>query len=1258
MNPSAPNSGSQSNNRNQYSTTTKNGGSIYYGTASSSSSSSSNTQPQSSAPYKKRPGIDRYESFPRYRGSNNSSVDERSLHKSLSSGNIGRDSVSDRRNNDYSKEKRPSGQPSSAGQGGFRDDRRHRSSYGDTRDSKIDRYYGGNQEDKYSPVSGRNELAKKNSASTEDSTKKSVNDNINTKDSSPITDPKLLHLFDDDLPDEPKENSVSVKEEIEKDDKNDTDKVESAHPVEKEIVEPKRDVEVDHAALDIQPETVSQDNIPHDIQSQAEEPKVTASVDTPKKTSLAAYLEHNNNKTKQRQEEGKENEETSTEEHKEVSIAEEDLLETESQKLIPPKDDEIKEIEKSSVVEESALAESVSSLATISKENDNKDDKEDEAKEAKDNQSVNEGTTETGDTSTLSPIKESASEVDFNFNTLASIPEVRESLLSNISEDEKGEVQLKIGEGEDEADEAESSSEAETIIADSPPRINRGRKLIRKKELDEVRHNLKRKAMYSSDEDEDDDFPLKHGYHNDDGSHKKRDLKPYKIKRDSGGRTLLQRSCKKGNLEEVRNYIQRGASANEKDFCGFTCLHEAALEGHTDVVQYLIEKGANVNAKADAAGDMETPLIDAAENKHFDVVKLLLDNGADPSIYNIDGFSALTKIQNEHSGEGAYSDIIKLLEEASAKFKLATKVEIIKASSPTPDPIVDDPNDNYFGELIKKKGIYKYAAEGSKEVTANYFVSGNSLSAKPDILILAARNGHAELVDIILGLNPTPYNIDTEGGCGITALLASVGRGHYDVVENLLSKDADPFKRRKQDKLNALQIAQRSAHFDPKEIKLIEEYMNKSNRGEVNSNVTSTAVSRAASPTHSLVYSAVTSTAASPNISESEEDDSFERESKATRVKSNDERKRKHPSDREQQSKKLKKSKLESKVKIQPSSVFKESSPEPLERVTTREQSSTPPPEKHKVRAMHMTASPSPTPLTKAQEELKAKKELETKIWQEKVEAKKRARRDMFLKQEKEKERQRKEEEEKRIEEEKKLAELQEKERVRLAKEAEEKSKILQVQRVELMRQITIENYPVGLRRAKFNVDSTIEDSKKYLPLYIFNINSVQYVTDLQISLLMGAPISKWNSKISNNSRVEATATDKSKLWRLFYEIIGIDPSLDVHPCAKSRTEGHKQFQNLLVHFVKFEDISKLVEEEYPTTHELVWKNFKQCSTEVVLESLRPFDEVSRYKHCVVKENEMDVVVDTKNISKFIPPHLGYRKDTIRTIGSHSRPLW
>ncbi|ODV76876.1 ankyrin [Suhomyces tanzawaensis NRRL Y-17324] len=839
-------------------------------------------------------------------------------------------------------------------------------------------------------------------------------------------------------------------------------------------------------------------------------------------------------------------------------------------------------------------------------------------------------TTRSEDTSMLSPIRSSVTDENFNFNNLGTIQESLDTkdLLSDVEESDDNEA---------------DASEAETVVADSPPALNRARRLIRKKDFDERRHKLKRKSAYHSEDEERED----HSDHNknntgDDlsGDEKKRMcIRPYKMKRDSGGRSLLQRACKKGNLEDIKNYLQQGANANEKDFCGFTCLHEAALEGHTEVVEILIEHGANVNAKADPAGYNETPLIDAAENKHLGTVKVLLENGADPSIFNIDGFTALTKIFNEHADEEGYEEIIKLLEEAIAK-QQREKSDAVKSASPAP-PVVEDPYDTYFGDLIKKKGICKFAAEGSKEVTANYFVSGNGLSSKPDILIIAARNGHVELVDIILGLNPTPYNIDTENECGATALLASVGRGHIEVVESLLSKDADPRKKRKQDNLNALEIAQRSTHFDPKEVKLLQEYMGKTRKSGVSSTISSAAVSENEHEQYS--------DAETPAVSD--------KESIHSRSERDIDDKKRRILDDHPPKKKLKKSKSDSKLRTQTSHVFKKvGTPETLERTKSNDQPSSPQSNTEKIikpKSTATTASPSPVPLTKAQEEQKAKNAEEARIWQEKVEAKKRARRDMFLKSEKEKERKKKEEEERRVEEEKRLAEFKEKEKVRLAKEAQEQSKIIEQQKEQLMHKQMFDMYPIGLKTAKFGVQLSDEYILQYTPLYVFDIEGTKYVTDLQVSLITGRPVADFNT----SSTKPLSSGEKSKLWDLFFHMVGIDRNRSFFNLNALRSKGHSQFQNLLVSFVELDHVSQFVKNEHPGTYRLIWGDGSSRLTEVDLKSMSLFE--GEKNHCFVSEGDMEVVIDTKSIAEtsFVPPRLRRRRDTLRAISTVARPM-
>ena len=869
----------------------------------------------------------------------------------------------------------------------------------------------------------------------------------------------------------------------------------------------------------------------------------------------------------------------------------------------------------------------------------------------------------------LSPIADTAS---FDGSFLNHLPHASDD--KEIHAHELGDILTEVKEEANEND-----SEAETIVAHSPPRINKGRKLVRKRDYDEDREKLirTRKVIDSSDEDDDEDednesstYPsFRENSESNDNKESSKDAsakRPYKIKRDSSGRSLLQRACKKGNFDDVKRLIDRGANPNERDFCGFTCLHEAALEGHINIVKFLIKKGADVNKQALKVGDLETPLIDAAENKHFETVKVLLENGADPRIFNIDGFTALTKIYNEHDDEEGYEDIIKLLEEYNTKFldsndakpKHQSKETVRSTVSPSPSRIIEDPNDNYFSDLLKKKShassIYKYAAEGLKEFTANYFVEGGRLDYKPDILILAARNGHTELVDIILGLASGNFDINQENNCGLTALLASVGRGHYEVVEFLLSKGANPNKKRKPDGLNALEIAERASYFDANEVKLLQEYMNKSYDDDENDD-------------------------SSENDESIDIDDSFisRKDSPKAKNKSDDQafngkRKSSRPVEEDfHNEKRLKKSKSrepEVRVKAQPSSVFsKEKTPElseELKRTKSREQSFSPSSEvsrddRRPIKDISTRSSPSPSPLTKAQEEIKAKNAEEARIWQEKVEAKKQARRDMFLKSEKERERKRKEDEERKIEEERRLAILQEEEKEKMARLTEQKNKEIQEKRQTMEKQLTIENYPIGLRLTKFGIEPTKEEMLQFAPLYTFAISGDVYVTDLQLALLTRTDVSSLTADISKQSMIEADKSQKSKLWKLFFPLIGIDKSAPNSDMTKQIYEGHTNFQYLLINFVRLDDVIGLIRDKFPNTYSVIWD--KQNISHVDIDSLQLFSDLSsRSGASLITTDESDIIVDTQNVQNlsFIPPKLKIRKDVLKTIYNSKTPLW
>lgn len=877
------------------------------------------------------------------------------------------------------------------------------------------------------------------------------------------------------------------------------------------------------------------------------------------------------------------------------------------------------------------------------------------------------------------------------------------SALTSAAGDPSVIVDLKLSEKVVAGDDGDVS-ETETVVTDSPISNEKSLKFLRTKEKDDARRRLKRRIIHSSDDEDLDEEPVlskrvvarsKDSESDDDlspkpvkshaASRKKSSRSPfeddedeeeakeeeeedgdddddddddseaedteastssthhskkatrtskvrtYKIKRDSTGRSLLQRACKKGDLDEVKSYIARGADANESDFGGFTCLHEAALAGHTDIVEFLIKHGADVNKQAIEAGDSETPLMDAAENKHLETVKVLLANGADPHLCNVDGFSALTKIYHlQDEDDEDYQQIIQLLDAASEVDGKSS----LQAVSMSPRKVVEDPTDSYFADLLKKKGsmatIYKYIAQGHKEAAAEDFIlHGYNLLQKPDILNFAARYGHAELVDILLGLNGDT-EINQKNKAGVTVLLASVGRGNYDVVKFLLSKGADPNIKRDSDGLNALQVAKHSVHHDPREVFLLEQSMNGTLR----------------KPTREAASVKVEKTL-QENKSKMNEDDmdvDFEEKPRKRKLSEASELKKKKKLTKIKEP--LVKAKEPQATKQEDETVDSVPAKEPAGEVQDSHDDNEDNAADHDIATRHKdsaSASPAPAPLTKAQEEQKLKAAEEAKIWQMKVEAKKQARKEMFLQAEKEKERKRKEDEEKRVEMLKQQKIEAEERKIQEAQEAERLVQELKVKRRALEIELVYQHYPIGIREASFDGKITEQARLRFAPLYVFEIEDEQWVVDMQVALVLACPVSQIQTHCSQTKELDIRT--KSKLWPLFYPMIGISALNEIDE------DGKKKFEGLKLSYLRLSDVTSFVEEAHQDAFQLFWKQRRQ--SKVSLDDSEPVD-LSNNEHQIT---DADKRLETSR-PKFIPPRWRHRQDVLRTILSANTPLW
>lgn len=86
-----------------------------------------------------------------------------------------------------------------------------------------------------------------------------------------------------------------------------------------------------------------------------------------------------------------------------------------------------------------------------------------------------------------------------------------------------------------------------------------------------------------------------------------------------------------GDLEDVREALERGADVNASDVSGKTALHMAAANGHTAIVKLLLVHGAETERR-NRAGN--TALHWACVGGAVDAVALLLRHGANASALN------------------------------------------------------------------------------------------------------------------------------------------------------------------------------------------------------------------------------------------------------------------------------------------------------------------------------------------------------------------------------------------------------------------------------------------------------------------------------------------------------------------------------------------------------------------------------------------------------------------------------------------------
>ncbi|CAH8635357.1 unnamed protein product [Schistosoma guineensis] len=107
---------------------------------------------------------------------------------------------------------------------------------------------------------------------------------------------------------------------------------------------------------------------------------------------------------------------------------------------------------------------------------------------------------------------------------------------------------------------------------------------------------------------------------------------------NTNGLNALHLACKEGRTDVVKELLSHGASVYMITRKGNSALHIASLAGHLEIVKLLVDHGADINAQSQNGF---TPLYMSAQENHVEVVQYLLDKSANQALSTEDGFTPL-----------------------------------------------------------------------------------------------------------------------------------------------------------------------------------------------------------------------------------------------------------------------------------------------------------------------------------------------------------------------------------------------------------------------------------------------------------------------------------------------------------------------------------------------------------------------------------------------------------------------------------------